>query len=110
MNIEIQTIIHNCESSDANLSGKTFTVDIFTKADKQVHAERFQITPTIEPIAIFVEKQIQGSGRDESSSLGLIKVQSKCSITGANQIKYQNSLNGESYVPQILENELLEER
>lgn len=66
----------------------------------QVHAERFKILPAYEPMAICVERQVIGT-KEESGHL--IKVQSKCSLPSSNNILYQNSLNGEAYIPDILE-------
>ena len=68
INIEIQTIIHNFEPAEVqtdSLSSKgskgSFTLDIFTRVDKQVHAERFRIMTAYEPMAINIEKQVVGN-------------------------------------------------
>jgi hypothetical protein len=59
INIEIQTILHNFDTSETqtDIDGpkeRAFTLDVFTKTNDQVHAERFRITPAHEPMSICI--------------------------------------------------------
>jgi hypothetical protein len=58
--IEIQTFLHNYRNSEAQTE-QGLTLDIITLTNKQIHAERFKITPAYEPLAIEVHKQLISS-------------------------------------------------
>ncbi len=88
-NIEIQTILHNFRSTEAQTDlekqSPTFTLDIFTRTNKQFYAERFKISQAYEPMAIEVHRQLIGTVENDKEA---IRVQSLCSVTNTNNVQY----------------------